>query len=308
MKIQQSVTKLVIPLLGLGLGVWMIVLGAQMAQASFEVQNRDTIEVPGDKGKRAAIGGAGGALVGGGAAAAVGGGIGIVLMGTGIGIPFGALILIGTGLGAGAGALAGAATGKSPTTETIISTTTGALYSPWQWGAVLAAGIVIVIISVIRMRGMARTSMPAQDWFANNSVLRTRYRAPETLDVLSQKNMKCQCQSLADVFYIEDAPEGFEKNLIKKETGNWVWLGACPQCSNLWKIDAWDKYQQQFVERVQDEDNWERQDTTEQRKQLLLKSRGGLTEEECIWAGCHQKRVEGVAYCLDHLWDTGARK
>jgi len=88
--------------------------------------------------------------------------------------------------------------------------------------------------------------------------------------------MKCQCQSLPDVFYIEDAPEGFEKNLRKKETGNWVWLGACPQCSNLWKIDAWDKYQQQFVERVQNEDSWERQDTTEQRKQLLLRKKGSV--------------------------------
>lgn len=135
----------------------MIVLGAQMAQASYAIQNRDTIEIPGNKAKRAAIGGAGGALVGGGAAVAVGGGIGIALMGTGVGIPFGALILLGTGLGAGAGALAGAATGESATTETIIMTTTGALYSPWQWGAVLAAGLVIVIMAVMRMRGLAKT-------------------------------------------------------------------------------------------------------------------------------------------------------
>jgi len=120
--------------------------------------------------------------------------------------------------------------------------------------------------------------------------------------------MNCQCQNLPDVFYIEDAPTGFENNLIKKENGGWVWLGVCPQCSTLWKIDAWDKYQQQFVERVQNEDNWEKQDTTQQRKQLLLKSRGGLTEEECIWKGCHHKRVKDVAYCIDHLWDTGARK
>jgi hypothetical protein len=162
MKIQQSTTKLVLPLLGLTLGVWMIVLGAQMARASYEFQNTDTIEIAGNKGTRAALGGAGGALVGGGAAATVGGGIGLVLMGTGVGIPFGALILIGTGLGAGAGALAGAASGSADTTETIITVTTGALYSPWQWGAVLVGGIVILIISVINMRGLAKAPMPAE--------------------------------------------------------------------------------------------------------------------------------------------------
>lgn len=120
--------------------------------------------------------------------------------------------------------------------------------------------------------------------------------------------MKCPCHNLPDVFFLSDAPKAFEKKLIKKEMGNWMWLGLCPRCSSLWKIDEWDKGHHQVVFRVADQIQWKKEDTTLLRKQLLLKSRGGLNDEECRWAGCHQKQVKGVYYCLDHLWDTGARK
>ena len=120
--------------------------------------------------------------------------------------------------------------------------------------------------------------------------------------------MKCQCHSLPEAFYLEDGPKGFEKSLISKDTGNWVWLGLCPECGAYWSVEEWDKYSHQVIIRVADKDAWQDQDTVGIGKQLLLKSRGGLTEEECIWKGCHHKRVKDVAYCLDHLWDTGARK
>lgn len=141
--------KLVMPLVGLALGIWLVVLGVQMARASFVTQEQQS--VPGTKGRNAAIAATGGAVVGGGAAAAVGGGIGIAAMGTGVGIPFGILILIGVGLGAGAGGLAGAASGKSASTMVIVSDP-APLYSPWAWGAILVAGILLLIYSVSYMR------------------------------------------------------------------------------------------------------------------------------------------------------------
>ena len=120
--------------------------------------------------------------------------------------------------------------------------------------------------------------------------------------------MKCKCPYLPDIFYLEDGPKGFEKVLHQLEMDNWMRLYSCPHCGDLWAIDELDKYQIQVVNRVKDKRNWSGQDTAQQRKQLLLKSRGGLIDSECIYAGCHEKQVKGVFYCLEHLWKTGARK
>lgn len=120
--------------------------------------------------------------------------------------------------------------------------------------------------------------------------------------------MKCQCSNLTNAFYLDEGPRGFEKKLRKEDTGNWMRLGSCPFCGQLWAIDEWDKYQEQVVTRVSDRENWNEIDATELRKQLLLKSRGGLTDTNCIWTGCNAKAVKGVVFCLEHLWKTGARR
>ena len=120
--------------------------------------------------------------------------------------------------------------------------------------------------------------------------------------------MNCKCTKLSDAFYLDEGPHGFAKGLKREDTGNWIWLGSCLNCGALWAIDEWDKYQWQVVTRVQEREGWDKVDTTDLRKQLLLKSRGELTDTECIWAECHGKAVAGVVYCLDHLWETGARR
>ena len=141
--------KIVVLFISIALGIWLIVIGIQMSHAT--CVTTETQSVPGTKGENAIVGAAGGAVLGGGAAAAVGGGIGIAVMGTGVGIPLGILILLGVGLGAGAGGLAGAATGKSAVTTVVVSDPFQ-LYSTWMWGAILIAGILLIIYSVSYLR------------------------------------------------------------------------------------------------------------------------------------------------------------
>ncbi|MBM3859987.1 MAG: hypothetical protein FJ395_10095 [Verrucomicrobia bacterium] len=133
----------------MALGIWLVFMGVQMSRATYVT--KEDRPIAGTKGRNAALGAAGGAVLGGGTAATVGGGIGVALMGTGVGIPFGALILLGVGLGAGAGGLAGAASGKSATTVVIVSNPLP-LYSPWYWGAIIIAGILLMMFSVSYMR------------------------------------------------------------------------------------------------------------------------------------------------------------
>ena len=119
--------------------------------------------------------------------------------------------------------------------------------------------------------------------------------------------MKCNCLSLDNAFYLEKAPAGFLEGLTQKETGNWKYLCLCPICGTYWAIDEWDKYFDQVVTRVTNIENWDVASEAD-RKNLLLESRGGLTNEICAWVECTKMRVKGVAYCIDHLYATGARK
>lgn len=151
-----SVSRLVKSLGSLTLGIWLIVISFQLARTTHYRQ--ETREVPGTKGKTVLIGAAAGAAVGGGAAAAIGGGIGIVAMGTGIGIPFGLLILLGTGLGATAGALGGAALGESARVETVLVGPEAA-FSPWIWLPVLLGGMLLVALGIAGLRSLRNFQM-----------------------------------------------------------------------------------------------------------------------------------------------------
>lgn len=120
--------------------------------------------------------------------------------------------------------------------------------------------------------------------------------------------MKCKCYSLSEVFYIDQGPNGFEKNLKQLDVENWMRLYQCPECGQLWAIDEWDKYSWQVVSKVTEIEGWADDQREKERKNLLLTERGGTTEEKCVWAGCNARAVKGVAYCLEHLWNTGARR
>ena len=119
--------------------------------------------------------------------------------------------------------------------------------------------------------------------------------------------MPCRCSELPDVFYVDNAPQGFDSEFTLVESGEWDALHRCSNCESLWAIDAWDKYSWQVAARVPDIAGWEAASEA-QRKQLLLESRGGEDVDGCQWVGCEGRRVKGVHYCIDHLYSTGARK
>lgn len=120
--------------------------------------------------------------------------------------------------------------------------------------------------------------------------------------------MKCKCSKLPDYFYLENAPWHFEKNLNIEDYKDWMKLGSCHKCGQLWAVDEWDKYSHQMVSKISSRQGWEKGESIELRKQLLLKNRGGVTEQACILAGCGKKAVKDVVYCIDHLYETGATK
>jgi len=113
---------------------------------------------------------------------------------------------------------------------------------------------------------------------------------------------------MAAAMYYEDAPRAFFRIIEQVAVGNWIVLFRCKRCGQHWSIDEWDKYQVRVITKVSNVENWETTDSTSLRKDLLLRSRGGTTSQECAWQGCDGKQVKGVVLCIDHLYATGARR
>jgi len=121
--------------------------------------------------------------------------------------------------------------------------------------------------------------------------------------------MPCDCGGFQDTFFIDEAPAGWLDGLDELELGDWKTLRQCPYCSALYAVDVRDKGHHQVVARISNPERWQEEaEATDRRKSLLLRSRGGTENEPCIWVGCTEPRVRGVAYCLDHLWSAGARR
>jgi hypothetical protein len=119
----------------------------------------------------------------------------------------------------------------------------------------------------------------------------------------------CKCDSLPEIFFLDSAPGDWLSGLNEQFSGDWKILYHCPRCGQMFSVDIWDKYQEQVVVRITNPKCWEQEaDSVALRKTLLLRNRGGTEERLCIWAGCEKRRVQGMAYCLDHLWETGVRR
>jgi hypothetical protein len=119
----------------------------------------------------------------------------------------------------------------------------------------------------------------------------------------------CVCDTLPEAFYLDQAPEGWLTGFHEVASTGWRTLQCCASCGRMFSVDVYDKYQERVVIRVFDSARWEEADSDHHlQKQLLLQSCGGIEGGECIRMGCSNPRVRGVYYCLDHLWDVGARR
>ncbi len=110
--------------------------------------------------------------------------------------------------------------------------------------------------------------------------------------------------------YFEDMPEDERCNLkkIDEKQELWVELYINTKTKRLWAIDMYDKYQYQIAVNVDNIENWLKYDHEEINKKLIIKFRGGEGKEKCIWENCSKKRINGVVYCIDHLYGMGIRK
>ena len=117
----------------------------------------------------------------------------------------------------------------------------------------------------------------------------------------------CLCQSETDLVEITNNYTDFIAKFVEVALGNWVKLMECPRCRQLWKVDVRDKYQTVYAVKIASKADWEHFDSKALIKARMIENRGGLADEKCMWAKCNNPQVKKSAYCVDHLYATGAR-
>lgn len=113
------------------------------------------------------------------------------------------------------------------------------------------------------------------------------------------------------VSYFDESTGGARERVTELElvaTENWRRLYRHKGDGSHWALDEWDQYQERFLVRVKNLNSWATEDHSVAEKSLLLEQRGGESHALCMWRGCGQRAVRGVAICVDHLYAQGVRK
>lgn len=120
------------------------------------------------------------------------------------------------------------------------------------------------------------------------------------------KNMNCDCHDQPAIHRVGGNLRTLFPSFKHVDAALWRALLCCPTCGQLWAVDEWDKYQIQLAVKVADAEGWNASDKA-LRKAYLAQSRGGNAAAKCMWNGCEKNQLIGSAYCVDHLYATGAR-
>jgi hypothetical protein len=118
----------------------------------------------------------------------------------------------------------------------------------------------------------------------------------------------CDCSDLPGLVYAADHPVSLFGDMEKAGAGSWAELRRCEACGQLWRLDVWEKYQDQIAVKVPAPDGWTEFDAKPLILKALVAARGGLSSDKCAWLGCDDFSVRKVAYCPEHLFAAGARR
>ena len=120
--------------------------------------------------------------------------------------------------------------------------------------------------------------------------------------------MKCDCDQKLNVLQITDYSQFTSQlEVVAVKHAEWVKLCRCLICGQHWQVDKWDKYQVICAIKIENPESWQIFDDEESRLQLLISSRGGLSNKTCMWVGCNNKALKELAFCPQHAWTKGLR-
>ena len=115
--------------------------------------------------------------------------------------------------------------------------------------------------------------------------------------------MPCNCDELPEIFSLYTKRFSVSLVKIRRDQSDWLKLSQCPNCGQHWQIEPFEKDQISYAIRVDDAANWLSFYDKAIRKNYLLQTRGGVTEETCRMQHCQNNALKGLAYCLDCAYE-----
>ena len=95
-------------------------------------------------------------------------------------------------------------------------------------------------------------------------------------------------------------------NLIEEDS--WYYLYQSKTDNSFWRLDKWDKYQEQFFVKLDSRNQWTDFDDKELRIELLKNFRG-ISKKKCNWVNCSELALNKLVFCARHAYEElGIRK
>lgn len=112
--------------------------------------------------------------------------------------------------------------------------------------------------------------------------------------------MKCRCVQLSDFF--EPNPDEelseFLGAMNHVESFEEYALFQCPICSQYYAVEQWSRGP--IVVKIETKEEFISFDDLPYRKKLFIDSYGGLSDKKCIQAGCEEKALVNLVFCVEH--------
>jgi hypothetical protein len=105
------------------------------------------------------------------------------------------------------------------------------------------------------------------------------------------------------IFYVdEQIQERIDITFELIETKGWYLLYQSKVDKTYWRLDHYDKLQQQYLVKLDSLERWEEFDDKELRIELLKRTRGFGTEK-CMWNQCERSRLHDLVFCERHAYE-----
>ena len=117
----------------------------------------------------------------------------------------------------------------------------------------------------------------------------------------------CQCQQWPEIINISDWRDLFIENQQAVDSNARFELRQCIHCDQHWLLDQEGLRNVAYAYKLESAKNWQQFDNSTLVKQQMLRNREGHSDETCGRESCQEPAVNGSRYCLEHLYQSGAR-
>lgn len=114
--------------------------------------------------------------------------------------------------------------------------------------------------------------------------------------------IQCICETKQALLHSDELQSFFANSVMMVDSTPISDLVRCRQCGQLWRCDRPKNLGGRFLMKLDHEQDWKTHRMTMLAQTKLLENMGGMSANFCLWGNCTNYRVNGLEYCIDHLY------